>query len=182
MIGGKSPERPVSCPQGLLNSPKCHPAKMTWGKSPERPVSCPQGPFNFQKMTSGKNDLGQKPRTTSVMPAGAFKFPQMIARGCPVPLSRPRSGFKQVLGGQKLANTAPAHQTRPPDDTAPDPPDLQFPRNSSGSIRRNPRERSWTASRDPPNTRAGGQDDMSSETNSLKIKYGQTQLSYSPKQ
>ena len=32
----------------------------------------------------------------------------------------------------------------------------------SAAIRGNPRKRSWTASRDPPNTRAGGQDDVSS--------------------
>ena len=39
--------------------------------------------------------------------------------------SRIKSGFEEVLkvGGQKLANTAPAHQNKPPDHTAPDPPD-----------------------------------------------------------
>ena len=40
------------------------PAKLSWGKSPERPVSCPQGPLIFSKMISGKNVLEQKSRTT----------------------------------------------------------------------------------------------------------------------
>ena len=55
--------------------------------------------------------------------SGALKAPSGLLGGVLWHSQGSGVDLRGFWGGQKLANTAPAHQNKPPDHTAPDPPD-----------------------------------------------------------
>ena len=155
---------------------------MIWGKNPERRVVMPAGALKFLKNDIRQNDLGQKPRMTGCharlgMPCELLGAAQVApwaplghprgSKGSPrvslgaLSMARERSGG--ILGGARPAKSSVCIVNNISNaDPRNSIPALTVAQNSSpdsADLRG-----SWprTAARYPPNTRAGGQDDVSS--------------------